>query len=77
MNKIFKIILSILGGTYTVFSIFIPITLVLILQKIYNLTGTTLIILVFGGIFASLYKSIDIFGFENFEYIIKKMKHDR
>ena len=58
MNKFKKIIVAILGATNTVFSIFIPIAIaLLLLPYTRGWYGTALLII---GILSSFYRAIDI-----------------
>ena len=62
MNKFTKIMIAILGATNTMFSIFVPIALVLLLLPYtYGWYSTALILI---GILSSLYRAIDV-GFLN------------
>lgn len=60
MNKLFKIVLAILGATYAVFSIFLPISVALLLITTGIFTQFNNIVLIVMGILASVYKGISI-----------------
>lgn len=60
MNKILKIFIVILGATYSVFSIFIPIAVALLLIGTGVYSDFNNIVLIVIGIMASMYKAISI-----------------
>ena len=60
MNKVLKIFVVILGATYSVFSIFIPIAVALLLIGTGVYSNTTSMFLIVIGIMSSLYKAISI-----------------
>ena len=75
MNNLLKIFLATLGGINIIFSLFFPIALSLIIVKTYNINGFGLYLLVIVGSLSSLYRAIDIAGFETVEYIIERFKN--
>lgn len=60
MNKLSKIILSILGGINLVFNIFIPIAVALLSIRFFGFNGIWSLILLAAGIISSFYKAINI-----------------
>ncbi len=66
MNNIFKVIIAVLGAINTVFGIFIPIAIALIIVKFYPLIGVfSQNIVIVAGILSSLYKAINIAFLKN------------
>lgn len=60
MNKSKKVLISILGATNLVFSIFIPIALSLVCISFFSLTGWKGFVLLLSGILSSIYRSIEV-----------------
>jgi hypothetical protein len=60
MNKLFKVIISILGAINVVFSIFIPIAVALLSIKFFGFQGIWSNILLVAGILSSIYKGINV-----------------
>ena len=58
MNKQLKIILSILGGINTIFSVFIPTLIALIIIDLVALTSLNQIILLSTALLSTLYRGI-------------------
>ena len=61
MNKFFKILIAILGGTNTAFNIFVPIAMALVLTSLFQLTYVNIILIMIIGILATLYRAIEVF----------------
>jgi len=61
MNKIIKIILSILGGVNTAFSLVIPIFIAFLIIAMYPGLGTiNQMIILWGGYLSSLYRAFSL-----------------
>lgn len=60
MKKSFKIFLAVIGAVEVIFSIFIPISLSLLLVKIYFLTKFQTITVVIAGSLSSLYRALSM-----------------
>ena len=58
MNKILKIIIAILGGIDVVFNIFIPISLILILVSLVDLSNFNFWVLISIGFLSTIYRVI-------------------
>lgn len=58
MRKSVKVLIAVLGATDTMFSVFIPIGLALLLIPFVSGWGQTALILI--GILSSLYRAIDV-----------------
>jgi len=58
MNKIIKIIISILGGINIIFSVFIPTLVALLIIDLIILNQTNQIILITAGLLSTLYRGI-------------------
>ena len=72
MNKIFKIVVSILAGTNIIFNIFSPLALVLLLIVNVDMNWFSENMLIIAGLFSSLYKAIDSAGINTIEYLLKE-----
>lgn len=61
MNKVLKILVAILGGVNVAFSVFIPITIALVIINTvrFDHSLSTFIVLL-AGILSSLYRGIDV-----------------
>ena len=64
MNKFLKVILAILGGTDVVFNIFIPISIVLILINLLELSTFNLWALLIIGLLSTAYRAINVWIIE-------------
>lgn len=65
MNKLLKIILAILGGVNTAFSVVIPIFIAFLIIQIYpELGSANQQIVLWGGYLSSLYRGISIWIIE-------------
>ena len=71
MNKTFKIIIAVIGAVNVIFSIFIPISLCLILATMYRTNWFSFSILILAGSLSSLYRAIKVAGIENIEYLFE------
>ena len=60
MNKLFKIIIALMGGVNVMFSIFVPIGLTLLLLVIFDLSQQTQTTLLLIGLISTLYRAIDV-----------------
>ena len=60
MNKIFKIIVSILGGINTAFSIIIPIFIALLIIQVTNLSSVNQWIVIIVGSLATVYRGLSV-----------------
>ncbi len=58
MNNFLKAILAILGGTDVVFNIFIPISIVLIIVSLVDLSNFNVWVLLTMGFLSTIYRSI-------------------
>lgn len=73
MNKTYKIILSILGGFEVAFNIFIPYSIASLIVIIIPLDIVLKSIVLISGSLSSLYRAIDVAGFDTLEYLFKKI----
>ncbi len=64
MNKFLKVILAILGGADVVFNIFIPISIVLILINLVDLSPFNLWALLIIGLLSTAYRAIRLWIIE-------------
>lgn len=61
MNRILKILIAILGGINTIYSMFIPIAVALIVVKFYpQLETFPQLVVIIAGSLSSLFKAIDV-----------------
>jgi len=60
MNKFFKILVAILGAINTIYGMFIPIALALIIVKLYPLDFFPRMVVILAGSLSSLFKAIDV-----------------
>ena len=61
MNKLFKIIISVLGGVNTAFSLIIPIFIAFLIIQIYpGLGSINQQIILWGGYLSSLYRALSL-----------------
>ena len=73
MNKAYKIILAVLGGCDVAFNIFIPFALAILIISVIKVDIIVLNFLLIVGSLSSLYRAIEVAGFDTIEYIIKKI----
>ncbi len=60
MNKLVKILLAILGACNAVFSLFIPISIALLLIVVFNFGQSNSFMVVGLGILSTIYRAVDI-----------------
>ena len=81
MNKTFKIFIAILGGINIIFSIFIPISISLILVNMYHINWFSFFVLVLAGSLSSLYRAMDVglldYFIEKYSNNGRRKKHSR
>ena len=60
MNKFLKILIVILGAINTIYGMFIPIAIALIIVKLYPLDFIPRLTVILSGSLSSLFKAVDI-----------------
>ena len=58
MNKLLKIIISILGGVNSILTVFIPTLLTLLIVVTVNLNQTNQYVLILSGLLSTLYRAL-------------------